>query len=298
MKKTRIFTHVSIDMDAACSVWFFLKFILKKKPGEVEIIFKPANWDGQEIEEGDFALDIYAGGKGIKGEFKYNRTRSCLMSLLDHNLESVDKEIRRAVVSLTTFVDKHDSEGIGSLKKLKFSEAEKGDLVDLRGLLKVFMGYHTNVNNDDYQIFIKFFENLENHFNLISKSREIKENLKCVDPNTKVAFVKNSHVPSGLLFNQGKKVVVYVDGNDLGVVVGDSRLKSDELVSVVREIVEEAGEKFGEGENNWFIDPGKRLICRGSRKSPATKPSKVNPEKLFDSLVSFVDKFEAQIYQH
>lgn len=297
MDKKRIFTHISVDIDAVASIWFFLKFILRKTPADVEIIFKPANWDGGEMGRDDIALDISAGGKGIKGEFKYNRTRSCLLSLAEKYQEKIDQEIKKEVISLVNFIDKHDAEGQKYFKHFRAPENEKAYFADFRGLFRVFMGHQSNPVNNDYQVFLKFYENLENHFNLILKANEVRERLEKVDSSTKIAFLENNHIPSGVLFNQGKKIIIYLDGNDLGVVIGDPRLRNDELVGIITDIVEAAGERFGIGEKNWFLDPGKRLICRGSKKSPAPSPSKVDPRILHDKLLAYLEEVEGRVYQ-
>jgi hypothetical protein len=44
------------------------------------------------------------------------------------------------------------------------------------------------------------------------------------------------------------------------------------------EVIKEANEKIG--EDGWFLHPAGYLACWGSKKSPAQKPSRVDPYKL------------------
>ncbi len=292
MEKKTIFTHCNIDIDAVCSLWFALRFILKKNLEEVDIVFKPANWDGEGMSEGDLALDIYAGGRGIKGEFRKNRTHSCFKTLYKKNYEEIDEDLRKIIYSLSEFVDKHDSHGQNFLRSLKINGNEKSEFLTFKGLFQVFWGY--KINNDDFSVIQKFFENLNNFIDLEIRKKKIFENLERIDSG-KVVLTMNTEIPSGFLSAQGKKIKVYVDDYNLGVVIIDPNLRNEETLSVIRKIVERSGDVFGYGEN-WFIDPGYRLICRGSRSNPVSTLSKVDPQFLFERLSAFVEKKELEAY--
>jgi len=84
---------------------------------------------------------------------------------------------------------------------------------------------------------------------------------------------------NGVLFEErGVRVIVYVDGNNLGVIRhGDESLRMDH--AEICAVVEAAGET-----NEWFAHPAGFLFCRGSRKAPAENPSKVNPRTSSPSL--------------
>jgi len=80
---------------------------------------------------------------------------------------------------------------------------------------------------------------------------------------------------NGVLFEErGVRVIVYVDGHNLGVIRhGDESLRMNhaELYAVV----EAAGET-----SEWFAHPAGFLFCRGSRKAPAENLSTVSPRTL------------------
>ncbi|MCK9439014.1 MAG: hypothetical protein WC164_01200 [Patescibacteria group bacterium] len=292
MEKKTIFTHCNIDIDAMCSIWFTLRFVLKKNLEEVNVVFKPANWDGEGMSENDLALDIYAGGKGIKGEFKDNRTYSCFKTLFRKNHEKIDSDFKKIIYALSEFIDKHDSQGQNFLRSLKINGSERSEALTFKGLFQVFWGY--KINNDDLVVVQKFSENLNNFIDLEIRKKKIFENLENVDSD-KVILTKNVEIPSGLLSAQGKKIKVYVDGFNVGVVIIDPNLRNEETFAVIRKVVERSGEFFGYGDN-WFIDPGYRLICRGSRNNIVKTPSKVDPQFLFERLKSFVEKKELETY--
>lgn len=291
-EKRSIFTHCNVDIDAMCSVWFALRFIFKTKLENVNLVFKPANWDGVGVMDGDLALDIYAGGKGIKGEFRYNKIHSCFQTLVNRNIREIDPEIRKIIRSLSSFIDKHDSEGANFLRVMKISGHERSDFLNLKGLFQVFWGY--KLHNNDYEVVKKFSENLDNFIELELRKKEVSKNLEETSSD-KIILTRNIDVPSGFLLAQGKKMKVYVDNNNLGVVIIDRNLRTDETVSIIEEVVKEAGEKFDYGDN-WFVDPSKRLICRGSRTSPVSTPSKVDPEILLQKLQSYLEKKEMEDY--
>ena len=101
----KIFTHVSVDLDAAGSVWAAKRFI----PGadKAEVVFVPANWDGTGMDNGDIAVDIYAGGKGVKGRVSPDgHTHSCFQTILERFALRADK---LALCNLTAFIDACDS---------------------------------------------------------------------------------------------------------------------------------------------------------------------------------------------
>ncbi len=292
MEKKTIFTHCNIDIDAMCSVWFTLRFILKTNLEKVKLVFKPANWDGEGMDENDLALDIHAGGRGIKGEFKNGRTHSCFQTLFNENFDKIDPEFYKTIYSLSAFIDKHDSEGQNFLRAIKINGNEKSELLTLKGLFQVFWAY--KINNGDLDVIKKFSENLDNFIDLEIKRKKIFENLDKVDPG-KVILTKNVEVPSGFLAFQGKKIKVYIDGYNVGVVIIDPNFGNEETLNVIREVVERAGDSFGYGDN-WSVGQDYRLICRGSRSSPVTTPSKVNPQKLFERLQAYVEKKELEAH--
>lgn len=100
----RIFTHQNVDLDAVMSVAAWLEFV----DPTAEVVFVPANFDGARMEEGDIALDLDVGGRGIKGDFDGAVIHSCLARIVhDHASESD----QRALEPLVKFVNAQDAHG-------------------------------------------------------------------------------------------------------------------------------------------------------------------------------------------
>lgn len=103
----KIFTHFNVDLDAVCSVWAAREFIPGARSAAVE--FRPANWDGNGMSEGDLALDMEADGRGIKGEKESDGiVHSCFASIVSQYASPADQA---ALANLVRFVDAQDSRG-------------------------------------------------------------------------------------------------------------------------------------------------------------------------------------------
>lgn len=290
-KRVKIFTHVSVDIDAAASVWFTLRFILGKTEKDVDIIFKPANWDGKEMERGDFALDINAGGKGIKGGRRKNgKIGSCFMSLFKKtNLDPAEKEV---LGPLARFIDGHDSGGVEFWRDMDVPAKNRLGFFSFVGLLTVLNGYH--VRHDDYEACLKFFDNLDNYLDLEASFRREREKTEdAIEVFGKVALNRNPKVRinSSLLNKHGFKAVIYVDKFNIGVLTKGTDFRADD--KFIRQFVSSHGEEIGTGEK-WFAHPDGRLFCRGSRKSPVFSPSKIDPVELAEAIASHLSFLEKQ----
>ena len=288
-KKLKLFTHLFVDIDAVASAWFYLRFVFKKTTHEVDLVFKPANWDGRSMSEEDVALDISAGGKGIKGDRFNNKTMSCFMALFNKHKESLNSEEKHSLRSLGKFIDLHDSGGIDAWKNINCDghakENRRTSLLYFSGLLMVLHGYHTNLS--DFLICLRMFENFDNYLKLSSSNFNIKDELDKVEYIGKVAIIREAKIRiNNKLFNDGFKFVVFVDGKSIGILSKDRRLPADNIFC--RKIIEKAGEVIGDGEESWFAHPDGRLFCRGSRKSPVKTFSKVDPEKLAEAANNYL----------
>jgi len=80
---------------------------------------------------------------------------------------------------------------------------------------------------------------------------------------------------NGILFEErGAHMDLFVDGHNIGIVTARERCKVRADHSAFRQVVATAGES-----EEWFAHTAGFLYCRGSRKAPATTPSKV---KVYD----------------
>jgi hypothetical protein len=287
-----IYTHMNLDLDAVCSIWFARQVL--KHPGEYK--FVPANWDGEEMGEGDIALDINAGDKGIKGEKDADGvTYSCFRYLLRKYAKGTVGEpatrsfagsstVVKALTPLAEFVDAQDAHG--SAVKYLVPEAGKKaqEILMSTGLNAVLRAVQAIKGPDDRAV-VEFMTPildglLKAGVNRIKAEGEADAATIISDKTGifagGVAVVRNAkhYATNGILFERGIRAVVFVDGMNLGVCrEGGERVRMD--AEPVREVVQEAGE-----EKEWFAHPAGFLYARGTRKAPATTPSKVDPERL------------------
>ncbi|MFA5644302.1 MAG: hypothetical protein WC928_02125 [Patescibacteria group bacterium] len=269
----RILTHVSVDIDAVVSVWFALRFITKK---ETPIDFVPASWDGRGIKFDDLALDINAGGYGIKGRRdRSGKVHSCFKEIVQKYGGEETKEILR---NLVIFVDRNDS---GSMVDLEdHQDYPKGEIpfLSLSFALRSLQSFH---KNNDEIVCRRMFEILDGMFLLNKRKQEDKKSFysSIISVGKTAIVIKEDLAFSARnkLLKSGKyEAVIYVDGNNLGVLVkNNARADVPEVLEVVK--------KVGE-EKEWFAHSAGYLYCRGCRKSPAQTPSKVDPYLIAKAL--------------
>jgi hypothetical protein len=271
----KIFTHFVVDLDAVCSVWAAKQFIPGAKDAVVE--FRPANWDGNDMADGDLAVDIPAGGRGTKGEKgEGGIVHSCLASIVSQYASPADQS---ALASLVCFVDAQDAHG--SAVKFLAPEAsrESQAIFAMTGLNAVLRALQAMHPRNDAIVCDRMSEILSGMLQAgRARQRAAAEADKAeILDGGKVAIVVNSRefATNGVLFEErGVRVIIYVDGNNLGAI-----RHSDELLRMdhaeLRAVVEADGEA-----SEWFAHSAGFLFCRGSRKAPAENPSKVNPRTL------------------
>ncbi|MBI3075321.1 MAG: hypothetical protein HYY92_03910 [Parcubacteria group bacterium] len=125
----RIFTHESPDLDALMSVVAARRYY--RGASEAEITLKPANWDGNGMSDGDLALDMYAGGRGMKGEKGEGVVHSCFALIMMKYAPTADC---LALAPVIAYVDAQDTHG-NAVKHLvpEASQAAR-DILDATGL--------------------------------------------------------------------------------------------------------------------------------------------------------------------
>jgi hypothetical protein len=116
-KKVIIISHEDPDIDSIFStlaiIYFFLgikdliKFFQNSDWRDV-IVLKPANWDGKGMGPNNIAVDIHAGGRGIKGEIIEGKTYSAFNSVMS---KYAPKEMNEALADFICYVDTFDSTG-------------------------------------------------------------------------------------------------------------------------------------------------------------------------------------------
>lgn len=279
-----IYTHFNVDLDAVASVWAAREFIPGAK--DMELVFVPANWDGDGMQDGDLALDIRAGGRGIKGEKRADGTvGSCFAVMIVEHAPQVDLA---PLGRLVEFVDVQDSKG----RAVKWFAPSAGqfehdvlDAVSINSVLRALQVTHPH--NDALivermsEIFSGMLEN--------GRARvraEIEANAAELIGDGLIAIVRDKEIATNaVLFERGVRIIVYVDTHeggdvaDIGVVrEGSMTLRMDDPALVA--VIHAAGEQLGEDDGTWFAHPAGFMLAWGTRKAPATSRSRVNPRDL------------------
>jgi len=271
----KIFTHLQIDLDAACSVWAAKQFVPGAAHATVE--FRPANWDGSEMDKDDIAVDLPAGGRGIKGEKGENGIiHSSFATIVSRYASSEDQA---ALSNLVRFVDAQDAHGSAVNFLIPEASQEAQKILATTGLNSVLRALQAMNPRNDALVMERMSEILSGM--LKAGRARLRARMEAdraeIIGDGKVAIVVNSRefATNGILFGErGIRVIVYVDGNNLGLVRNrDELLRMDH--PELRAVVEAAGE-----QKEWFAHPAGFLYCRGSYKAPAKSPSKVNPRQL------------------
>ena len=270
----KIFTHFSVDLDAVCSVWAARQFIPGAADATVE--FRPANWDGDGMDAGDLALDIEAGGMGLKGEKGDGGiVHSCLASIVAEHAAPADQA---ALASLVSFVDAQDSRGSAVKFLVPGASADAREVLAMTGINAVLRAIQATHPRNDALVVERMSEIISGMLQAgRARQRAVDEAARAEIVGGKVAIVRDSRefATNGVLFEEhGVRVVVYVDGHNLGVIRhGDESLRMDH--PALAAVVEAAGET-----SEWFAHSAGFLFCRGSRKAPAACASMVNPSEL------------------
>jgi len=280
----RVYTHINVDLDAVASVWAARQFMGAQ---DAELVFVPADWDGNGFEDGDLALDIRAGGRGIKGTEREDGTvGSCFAFLVAHHASASDRD---ALLYLSMFVEIQDSNGRAieylASGAMEFDQKTL-DAVSINSVLRALQATHPR--NDALIV-----ERMSEIFSGMLESRRARQRAKIEANDAEligealVAIVrdKKEFATNAILFERGVRVIVYVDTHeggdvaDIGVVrEGSMTLRMDDPALV--EVIHAAGEQLGDGNGTWFAHPAGFMIAWGTRKAPATSPSRVRPQDL------------------
>jgi len=283
--KNTVYTHINVDLDAVASVWAAKKFIPGMKHSSVA--FRSADWDGSGMNEHDCAVDIPAGGKGIKGTIADDTSvYSCFSLILERYASPEDCEILNPLI---TFLDTQDRFGNAERRLLGPDvDANTKQLFSLTGLNGILRATQFFYRGNDGMTVQRMGEIFEGMFGLLKKRKKSLLELDTVAqifPGGKVALVRDALLPGIInfaLFEKGVKVIVYVNKYNVGLFRDSSEtIRMDH--PDIKKIIEAAGEL-----DEWFAHPSGFLFARGSRKAPVQTPSRVDPEKLAETIAQLI----------
>ena len=279
MEIKKIFTHERVDLDAVCSLWAVLRFIPEAR--NAAICFRPANWDGAEMNADDIAVDMHAGGRGMKGRKEEKGTVHSCLALLVSRFASPEDQV--ALASLVAYVDADDVSGypIKHLAPYLGSSARHViEAIDLKAVLRAVN--RSTHPRSDMAVVQSMFPILNGLLADGQSKRRALEEAKSVKrfAGGLIALKENCKEPGvdQILFEEGVWAIVFVEKMNIGILRGPERsVRMD--APEIRKVVETAGET-----NEWFAHPAGFLFCRGSRTARAKTPSKVDPMELVKAL--------------
>jgi len=266
----RILTHFNVDLDAASSVWAVQRFV--EGYGLAPLKFVTANYS-EKLENGEIAVDITADGQGVKGEVtEGGNVLSAFSSLLD--LYAPD-DVQEAMQDYCIFLNAQ--EGFGSAAKHLAPNSAQSSILERTGMNACFRALQATTSTDveTCELWGRVLDGFLKAGMARQRAEKEADRATILDSGL-VAISRDpkEFATNGVLFSRGIKAVVFVQGNNLGVVREGAvmqRMDDDRIKAVV----EDKGEL-----DEWFAHPAGFLFCRGSRKAPAKNLSKVDPLEL------------------
>lgn len=309
----KLVSHINGDLDSRCSLWLYERFISKS---DCAFRFVPANWDGKDEPLGTVILDVDANGLGLKGKIMELpgggvRVMSCFATLLNEMVK--DEEVRAILMPLCELVEAQDSTGDGLFEVMRDTEMRTrhrlpegvvrlhkltpGDVpaaIRATGLLDVMAGVNFTAPRDleapaevlelqRYQAFRTILDGLFLVWRHRFAAAPLAAKAKWFG---KVALIEGgSPAVNGILFEQGAQLIVYHDGNNLGIVRGRT-LEAKLVKDWARALVERLAPK--EERERWFYHPSGFLTAHGSIKAPASSPSSIPAGALAEELAKLI----------
>jgi len=290
----KIIVHLSLDIDAAASAWASKRFA----PGFVDalVVFKPSDWDGADMGQEDLAVDMDAGGKGIKGERRDGVIHSALATIVERYASPDDQQALRHLVR---FIDAQDAFGSAVHHLAPEINEDAAETLSLMGVNSVFRALQS-FHRDDAMVLERMFEIFDG---MLSTGRarmraereadaaEIRSNPSDHHTNTRVAIVREGreYGTSFVLFRRGVRAVIYIEGMNIGVVSRDPKgFRADH--PLIRAAV-----KQYDTTGKWFFHTSGFLACCGSRKAPAQVRTEVldHQEEFISSVLEAVAQSNA-----
>lgn len=285
-----IHTHRSVDLDACASDWAVRQFVPGAK--DAITIFHPVKWDGVDMEEGDIAVDIQAGGRGIKGKREDNgRTHSSFACIIETHAPTSDQQ---ALAELVDFIDTQDTYGSFLDKRADGIDDHTRTILRLTGLNAIlryiqrcFPGNDRVVVGRMGEIFSGFLES--------GRARiQARVDVQCAEilSGGTVAVMNdlNFAVLHVLFEEKDVRIVVFVKGDNIVVYRANDetvRLNHPLLIEVIERAGEEAVEEPRSGQ--WFYHSAGFRLSWGGSKAPAETKSGVDPYDLARACVRALD---------
>lgn len=262
----KIYTHRNLDIDAASAVSLFL-LIGNHRISSVK--FVEADFDGNEMLSEDIAIDIFAGGRGIKG------AESAFSEILDLY---GDRSYIDCFNNLSRFIDAHDLSGRWTNGFNILGE----DIIKIPTILTCFEAMKTSYN-DDLTLLLSWRAVIQGIYKKYKKNIEAKKETKLATfPYPNIAIIREPAYRETVnnLFRKGTvDFVIYSSGNNLGVI-----RRNNLNINL--------GQFLKEDLSDWFHHSTGFISCWGSEKAKKSTPANISPEELADKVAVIWNKFK------
>lgn len=289
-----LITHEHPDLDAYLSLVAVRKYMPGAK--NARIILRPARWNGNGMGPNDIAVDIEAGGRGLKGDIEVDGKRhSCFATIM---LNHAPTEHQYWLRHLISYVDIGDSTGNVAKTLVPDAPQEAWDILSVGSVaafvsaLSIFHGGYASAAERVVERLEEYFEGM-----LIAGRKRAEAESKADDAeffaDGQVALVMNGgRSVTYELYSRGVRIVVFKNRYGIGVTREQTekvRMDDPRFLAVIRA----AGESVGAGSGEWFAHTEGFLLANGTPKSPAARVSKVDPRELAQVAVELLAESDA-----
>lgn len=254
-----IYTHLDLDVDTAASIWLWRR-LHSQEAWALKLV--PATWDGSGLAEGDVALGLDAAGRGIRPRRSADGSvASCFHRILGEHLPPEAAENEKLLRPIADLLDAQRRDG--NLTRLGFP-ARYG----IYALSGTFLALKLTAR-DEHDLLASFGRILDGFVHLAELSDEVGRLAQEAEMIGEVALVLDQNHP-GLhraVFRRGARFLVFKDGNNIGI-LREARERAH-LAKLLKSRLEEPG---------WFFHPRGHMAARGSRRAPASTPSRYAPQ--------------------
>lgn len=292
-----VYTHFNVDIDAMLAVWAVVRFVLhhtKFSPGtgsqsQVHIKFKSADWDGSGMTENDIAIDILAGGRGIKGDaLSDNKGYGSAFAKIMY--EHAPEPVREALKDMIEFVEVHDSQGGAPWKiiqpeKSRTEEERKrlnraAEMWKRTGIVTLTKSLRSGLGDDLETVMVvgRAMDGMlklrleEMHVDEKERKEQTLAKTQWFGTKNRVALVYDGgYIERTILLKSGARIVVSLDhGGKSAGIVRSSKVSLRMDHPYIQAVIDAAS------ETGWYAQPDGRSNVRGSAKAPVDTPSKVD----------------------
>ncbi|TAH37145.1 MAG: hypothetical protein EYC70_09195 [Planctomycetota bacterium] len=252
-----LYTHLDLNVDAAASIWLWRR---AHSPDPWPVKTVPSTWDGSAIGPGDVALDMDAGGRGIRSRRNQDGSVSSCFHVILNEFLPEDGPLAEHEELLRPLADILDAQRRdGNLTRLGFPPR-----YGIYGLTGTFLALKLTCAQPE-DLLDHFSRILDGFVRMAELSDEVGRLAQEIEFIGDVAVILDqNHL--GLhraVFRRGARFLIFRDGNNLGI-LREARERAH-LGRLLEGQIQEAG---------WFFHPRGHLAARGTRKAPAATASR------------------------